>query len=48
MLFAMLAKFIHLQSAFQKFFIFLGKIIYGFALRAFQFDHIVLAHRWGN
>lgn len=45
---AVLAKFLHLQSIFQSFLVFLGKIIYSFAAGAFQLDHIILRHKSKN
>ena len=45
MLPAMLAIFIHFQSAFEKLFILTGKIIDLLAFGALKFNHVVLRHK---
>jgi hypothetical protein len=43
-LFTMLAEFFQLQPLLEKFLIFSGKISYGFAFGALEFNQIVLGH----
>jgi len=45
MLLAGIAILLHFQPFLQDFLILVGKIVDGFALSAFQLDHVVLGHK---